>query len=50
MVTRPITESSIKTRPRRQGISRSALTRAAWLAADVGAIASCIVLALHGLA
>jgi hypothetical protein len=50
MVTRPITESSIETRPQRHGISRSVLTRAAWLVADVGAIASCVVLAVHGLA
>ena len=32
----------------RRWVSRRALTRTAWLAADLGAVAACAVLALHG--
>ncbi len=45
------TPSIIKTieiqRSRRR-LSRRTLTRVAWLAADLGAIVACAVLALHG--
>jgi hypothetical protein len=45
------TPSIIKTielqRSRRR-LSRRAVTRVAWLAADLGAIAACAVLAFHG--
>ena len=45
------TPSIIKTielEHRRRWLSRRALTRTAWLAADLGAVAACAVLALHG--
>ncbi len=45
------TPSIIKTielQRHRRGLSRRAVTRMAWLAADLGAIVACAVLALHG--
>jgi hypothetical protein len=45
------TPSIIKTielQRHRHRLSRRAATRAAWLAADLGAIAACAVLMLHG--
>jgi hypothetical protein len=45
------TPSIIKTielQRHRRRLSRRAVTRVAWLAADLGAIAACAVLALHG--
>jgi hypothetical protein len=47
----PMATSTIKTKTierRRRGLSRRAVTRTAWLAADLGAIAACVVLLLHG--
>jgi hypothetical protein len=45
------TPSIIKTielQRHRRWLSRRAVTRSAWLAADLGAIVACAVLALHG--
>ena len=39
---------TIEVERRRRPLSRRALTRTAWLAADLVAIAACAVLALHG--
>ena len=51
VLTSMATPSIIKTielqRSRRR-LSRRTLTRVAWLAADLGAIAACAVLVLHG--
>jgi hypothetical protein len=45
------TPSIIKTielQRHRRRLSRRAVTRTAWLAADLGAIAACAILLLHG--
>jgi hypothetical protein len=50
-VTSMATPSIIKTielQRQRRRLSRRAVTRAAWLAADLGAIVACTVLLLHG--
>jgi hypothetical protein len=47
MSTPPIIETIELQRSRRR-LSRRALTRTAWLTADLVAVAACAVLALHG--
>jgi hypothetical protein len=44
----PSTIKTIEVERRRRWLSRRAVTRAAWLAADLGAIVACVVLLLHG--
>lgn len=48
MATSTIKTKTIEIQRHRRRISRRAATRVAWLAADLGAIAACAVLLLHG--
>jgi hypothetical protein len=48
MSTPPRIETIIEHRRPWRRVSRRVLTRAAWLTADLGAIAACVVLVLHG--
>jgi hypothetical protein len=48
MATPPITETSIDVPRRRRRLSFRVFTRTVWLVADVGAVAICAYLALHG--
>jgi hypothetical protein len=47
-MTTPSIIKTIELQRHRRRLSRSAVTRTAWLAADLGAIAACVVLVLHG--
>jgi hypothetical protein len=49
MATPPITEKTLELPRRRRWLSRRTLTRAAWLAADLVAVAACAFLAVRGL-
>jgi hypothetical protein len=44
----PSTIKTIELQRHRRRLSRRTLTRTAWLVADLGAIAACAILALHG--